>query len=152
MRTVNERSIFFSSMLNNCARNILFIFLFTIIKLILFDDFKTITFSVKDILGIIIIGISLGCSYCIFYIKKNNSIIITIIIEFAIFILLDAILLAIGFFLGWFEKKVASLISIEMMYILSFFVTSFLVFIYDVDVAKRINKKLKERKKDNLIL
>ena len=152
MRTVNERSIFFSSMLNNCARNFLFIFLFIIIKLILFDDFKTTTFSVKDILGIIIIGISLGCSYCIFYIKKNNSIIITIIIEFAIFILLDVIILAVGFFLGWFEKKVDSLISIEMMYILSFFVTSFLVFIYDVDVAKRINKKLKERKKDNLIL
>ena len=88
-----------------------------------------------------------GVGVGVFYIKKNMSAKLIAIVQIFYFLILNAVLLLIGLNLGWFKKEISSLVAMEIMFIVVYFVVTLLVYLVDFNEAKKINQKLNDRKK-----
>ena len=148
----NEKnSEMLSIMINICTRVVTLIFLVAtiFIKLRFFGENTDAKWSTNDIWGVLLIGIVSGVLFGLFYIKKNISKRMVVLLQVIYFLILNCILLFTGLYLGWFVKKASSLIIMEVMFVLIYFSVTLLLYIFDFNEAKKINQKLQDRKKGN---
>ncbi len=137
-----------SVMINICTRVVTMIF----IMIIFFNKFIVpsgeLYMGLKDILGVLLIGIVSGLAFSIFLIKKNMSNKQFVLCEIIYFLILNAVLCFTGFNLGWFSKELSSIVIMEVMFIVIYVIVTLLVYLLDFNEAKKINEKLQARKKD----
>lgn len=148
MKSSEERNECFSVMINIFTRVVTFIFLVASLHTLITGKFNKIHFSVKDILGVLLMGLVSGLAFGIFYIKKNMKARTIKILSIIYFLILNVVLFFIGISFGWFDKNLESLLTMEIMFVLVYLVVSVLVYIFDFNVTKKINQKLKDRKKE----
>ena len=148
MKSSEERNECFSVMINIFTRVVTFIFLVASLNALITGNFNKIHFSVKDILGVLLMGLVSGLAFGIFYIKKNMKARTIKVLSIIYFLILNAVLFFIGISFGWFDKNFESLLTMEIMFVLVYLVVSVLVYIFDFNVTKKINQKLKDRKKE----
>ena len=146
----NDRNEVISVMINIFTRVVALIFLVVTVSAFITGDSNNIHFSIKDVLGILLMGFISGVSVGLFYIKKNLTARTTIILHIIYFFILNIVLGLIGISLEWFEKNVKSLIGMEIMFVVIYFAVLFLVYIFDLNETKKINQKLHDRNKKNL--
>lgn len=146
MNTSEEKNEMLSVMINICTRVVTMIFIIITLFTLILGNPDELHFSIRDICGVLFMGLVAGIAVGIFFIKKNLDAKQTIIIHIIYFLILNFVLLFIGLFLGWFKKEASSLVIMELMFIMVYFVVSLLVYLFDFNEAKKINKKLKERK------
>lgn len=146
MKISNEKNEMLSVMINITTRVVTMIFIIVGIFALFAGSAKVVRFALSDIAGILLMGLVSGLAFGLFFIKKNLTKAQMIMIHVLYFLILNAVLLCIGLYLGWFEKKVSSLIDMEIMFVVVYVVVSVLVYAFDLNEAKKINKKLQDRK------
>ena len=145
-----DRKEMLSVMINICTRVVTLIF----IEVSIFNKagflYKNteVSWGLNDILGVLIIGIASGLLFGLFYIKKNISGRIMLVLQIIYFLILNSILLFVGLYLGWFVKEFSSIIKMEIIFVLIYFVVTLLLYFFDFNEAKKINQKLQSRKKE----
>ena len=148
MRNRENKDGMISVMINICTRVVTMIF----IMIIFFNKFIVpsgeLYMGLKDILGVLLIGIVSGLAFSIFLIKKNMSNKQFVLCEIIYFLILNAVLCFTGFNLGWFSKELSSIVIMEVMFIVIYVIVTLLVYLLDFNEAKKINEKLQARKKD----
>ena len=148
MRNRENKDGMISVMINICTRVVTMIF----IMIIFFNKFIVTSgelyMGLKDILGVLLIGIVSGLAFSIFFIKKNMSNKQFVLCEIIYFLILNAVLCFTGFNLGWFSKELSSIVIMEVMFIVIYVIVTLLVYLLDFNEAKKINEKLQARKKD----
>ena len=148
MRNNENKDGMISVMINICTRVVTMIF----IMIIFFNKFIVpsgeLYMGLKDILGVLLIGIVSGLAFSIFFIKKNMSNKQFVLCEIIYFLILNAVLCFTGFNLGWFSKELSSIVIMEVMFIVIYVIVTLLVYLLDFNEAKKINEKLQARKKD----
>lgn len=148
MRNSENKDGMISVMINICTRVVTMIF----IMIIFFNKFIVpsgeLYMGLKDILGVLLIGIVSGLAFSIFFIKKNMSNKQFVLCEIIYFLILNAVLCFTGFNLGWFSKELSSIVIMEVMFIVIYVIVTLLVYLLDFNEAKKINEKLQARKKD----
>lgn len=148
MRNRENKDGMISVMINICTRVVTMIF----IMIIFFNKFIVpsgeLYMGLKDILGVLLIGIVSGLAFSIFFIKKNMSNKQFVLCEIIYFLVLNAVLCFTGFNLGWFSKELSSIVIMEVMFIVIYVIVTLLVYLLDFNEAKKINEKLQARKKD----
>ena len=147
MKVSDNKHEMISEMINIITRVVTMIFVIIMISSILAGDAKTIRFGLEDIAGVLLMGLTSGVGFGVFYIKKNMSAKLIAIVQIFYFLILNAVLLLIGLNLGWFKKEISSLVAMEIMFIVVYFVVTLLVYLVDFNEAKKINQKLNDRKK-----
>lgn len=147
MKTSEEKNEIVSVMINVFTRVVTFIFLVMIFKTLIAGEVNKVYFSIKDVAGILLMGFISGIAVGIFYIKKNMTARTITVLHIAYFLILNAVLFCLGISFGWFEKSAKSLITMEIMFVLIYLVVLVLVYVFDFNEAKKINQKLKDRKK-----
>ena len=133
-------------MLNICTRVITLIFIITTIFQRFIVHYEA-HWGINDIWGVLFIGIVSGLGAGIFCGQKELSKVKAIVYQVSYFLILNAVLLFTGLYLGWFVKELSSLISMEVMFIIIYVVVSALVYLLDYNEAKKINQKIQDRKK-----
>ena len=136
-----------SVMINICTRVVTLIFIMITIFRKFFSQSGELYMGLKDIWGVLIIGIVSGLFFGLFLIKKNMTNRQLILCEIAYFLILNSVLVFIGLNLGWFQKELKSLAIMEIMFVLIFIIVTLLVYLLDFSEAKKINEKLQARKK-----
>ena len=136
-----------SVMINICTRVVTMIFIMITIFRKFFSPSGNLYMGLKDIWGVLIIGIVSGLLFGIFLIKKNMTNRQLILCEIVYFLILNSVLVFIGLNLGWFQKEVKSLAIMEIMFVLIYIIVTLLVYLLDFSEAKKINEKLQARKK-----
>ena len=147
MKVSDNKHEMISEMINITTRVVTMIFVIITISSILAGDAKTIRFGLEDIGGVLLMGLTSGVGFGVFYIKKNMSAKLIAIMQIFYFLILNVVLLLIGLNLGWFKKEISSLVAMEIMFIVVYFVVTLLVYLVDFNEAKKINQKLNDRKK-----
>ena len=147
MKVSDNKHEMISEMINISSRVVTMIFVIITISSILAGDAKTIRFGLEDIAGVLLMGLTSGVGFGVFYIKKNMSAKLIAIMQIFYFLILNVVLLLIGLNLGWFKKEISSLVAMEIMFIVVYFVVTLLVYLVDFNEAKKINQKLNDRKK-----
>lgn len=142
----DDKKEMISVMINICTRVVTLIFVVVTIFRKCFEAGDAMLWSLKDIWGVIIIGMVSGLGFGIFYIKKNMSNKQLIIFKILYFIIINSVLCFIGLKFNWFKKDFSSIALMEVMFILVFFVVTVLVYLLDFNEAKKINEKLKARR------
>lgn len=135
-----------SVMVNICTRVVTMIFIMITIFRKVFSSSGELVMGLKDIWGVLLIGIVSGLAFVIFLIKKNKTSGQFILCEIIYFLILNATLFFVGLNLGWFKKEVSSIAIMEIMFVLIFIIVSVLVYLLDFNEAKKINEKLQARK------
>ena len=146
MKNSEERKEMFSVMINICTRVVTLIFIISTLVIGLSGNMDDIRWTVLDIWGVLFIGIVSGGFFGLFYIKKNLTVKQSVFIHIIYFLILNCVLLVIGLKLGWFVKEVSSLVTMEIMFVVIYFAVSCLVYLFDFNEAKKINKKIQDRK------
>lgn len=146
MKEMEEKENMLSVMINICTRVVTLIFVAITIFMLFSNRFDTVRFTMRDIGGILLMGIISGLSVGIFFIKKNTTKLEDAFLQMLQFLILNISLLVISLKLDWFEKKASSLITMEIMFILVFFAVYTLLYLFDFNETKKINQKLKDRK------
>ena len=136
-----------SVMINICTRVVTMIFIMITIFRKFFSPSGNLYMGLKDIWGVLIIGIVSGLLFGIFLIKKNMTNRQLILCEIVYFLILNSVLVFIGLNLGWFQKEVKSIVIMEIMFVLIYIIVTLLVYLLDFSEAKKINEKLQARKK-----
>lgn len=136
-----------SLMINICTRVVTLIFIMISVFRKFFTSSGNLYMGLKDIWGVLIIGIVSGFAFGIFFIKKNMTNRQLILCEILYFLILNSVLVFIGLNLGWFQKELKSLAIMEIMFVLIFIIVTVLVYLLDFSEAKKINEKLQARKK-----
>ena len=136
-----------SVMINICTRVVTMIFIMITIFRKFFSSSGELYMGLKDIWGVLIIGIVSGFAFEIFLIKKNMTNRQFTLCKILYFLILNSVLVFIGLNLGWFQKELKSLVIMEIMFVLIFFIVTILVYLLDFSEAKKINEKLQARKK-----
>jgi len=146
-----DRKEMLSVMINICTRVVTLIFIVVSIfnKAGFLYKNTEVSWGMNDILGVLIIGIASGLLFGLFYIKKNISGRIMLVLQIIYFLILNSILLFVGLYLGWFVKEFSSIIKMEIIFVLIYFVVTLLLYFFDFNEAKKINQKLQSRKKKN---
>ena len=147
MKVSDNKHEMFSEMINITTRVVTMIFIIITIVSLFTGDARHITFRLVDIGGVLLMGLISGVGFGIFYIKKNMTPKQLMLIQIVYFLILNLMLLLIGLKLGWFEKELSSLIIMEIMFIVVYFVVTVLVYLFDFNEARKINQKLNDRKK-----
>lgn len=137
-----------SLMINICTRVVTLIFIMISVFRKFFTSSGNLYMGLKDIWGVLIIGIVSGFAFGIFFIKKNMTNRQLILCEILYFLILNSVLVFIGLNLGWFQKELKSLAIMEIMFVLIFIIVTLLVYLLDFSEAKKINEKLQARKKN----
>ena len=145
-----DRKEMLSVMINICTRVVTLIFIVVSIfnKAGFLYKNTEVSWGLNDILGVLIIGIASGLLFGLFYIKKNISGRIMLVLQIIYFLILNSILLFVGLYLGWFVKEFSSIIKMEIIFVLIYFVVTLLLYFFDFNEAKKINQKLQSRKKE----
>ena len=151
MKDSEERKEMFSVMINICTRVVTLIFIISTLVICLSGNAKDIRWTILDIWGVLFIGIASGVCFGLFYIKKNLTAKQSLCIHVIYFLILNCVLLVTGLKLGWFVKKVSSLVTMEIMFVVIYFAVSCLVYLFDFNEAKKINQKIQDRKNDRRI-
>lgn len=133
-----------SVMLNICSRVISLIFL--VVTLFSVISGKDICWMKGDVFGVIFIGLVSGVGFGIFYIKKNMSKAMTLILYIIYFLLINAVLFFVGFRLNWIHNNCISAATMEAMFVIVFFGVYTLMYLTDMKEADKINQKIKDRK------
>ena len=137
-----------SIMINICTRVVTLVFMIATLSILIFSDDKDIRWSITDIWGVLLIGIVSGAGFGIFYIKKNMSNRQLLLLKAIYFLVINAVLFFVALKLGWMKKDWGSIALMEVMFILVYFLVDALVYLLDFNEAKKINEKLKSRKKN----
>lgn len=148
MRYDGNKDGMLSVMINICTRVVTMIFIMITLFRKFFNSTGELYVGFKDIWGVLIIGLVSGLAFGIFLIKKNMSNRQLILCEIIYFLILNAVLCFIGLNLGWFEKELKSMAIMELMFVLIYIVVTALVYLLDFNETRKINKKLKDRKKN----
>lgn len=145
-----DRKEMLSVMINICTRVVTLIFIVVSIfnKAGFLYKNTEVSWGLNDILGVLIIGIASGLLFGLFYIKKNISGRIMLVLQIIYFLILNSILLFVGLYLGWFVKEFSSIIKMEIIFVLIYFVVTLLLYFFDFNEAKKINQRLQSRKKE----
>ena len=149
MKNMEEKNDIISVMINICTRVVTLIFFIVTVSGCIFNHGE-VHYSVRDVFGILLMGVISGLSFSIYLIKKNMTKKDSIIFQIIHFLILNVTLMVIGLYLNWFEKEFKSIFSMELMFTFVFLTVTSLVYIFDFNETKKINQKLKDRKKDNL--
>ena len=64
------------------------------------------------------------------------------------FLMINAVLFFVALKLGWMQKNWPSIALMEVMFIIVYFLVNTIVYLLDFNEAKKINEKLKNRKKN----
>lgn len=136
-----------SIMINICTRVVTLVFMIATLFILLFSEDKNIRWSITDIWGVLLIGIVSGAGFGIFYIKKNMSNRLLLLLKAIYFLMINAVLFFVAIKLGWMKKDWPSVALMEVMFIIVYFLVNTLVYLLDFNEAKKINEKLKSRKK-----
>ena len=136
-----------SVMINICTRVVTMIFIMITIFRKFFSSSGELYMGLKDIWGVLIIGIVSGFAFGIFLIKKNMTNRQFTLCKILYFLILNSVLVFIGLNLGWFQKDLKSLAVMEIMFVLIYIIVTLLVYLLDFSEAKKINEKLQARKK-----
>lgn len=136
-----------SLMINICTRVVTLIFIMISVFRKFFTSSGNLYMGLKDIWGVLIIGIVSGFALGIFFIKKNMTNRQFVLCEILYFLILNSVLVFIGLNLGWFQKELKSLAIMEIMFVLIYIIVTLLVYLLDFSEAKKINEKLQTRKK-----
>lgn len=136
-----------SLMINICTRVVTLIFIMISVFRKFFTSSGNLYMGLKDIWGVLIIGIVSGFALGIFFIKKNMTNRQFVLCEILYFLILNSVLVFIGLNLGWFQKELKSLAIMEIMFVLIYIIVTVLVYLLDFSEAKKINEKLQARKK-----
>ncbi len=136
-----------SVMINICTRVVTMIFIMITIFRKFFSPSGDLYMGLKDIWGVLIIGIVSGLAFGIFLFKKNMTNRQLALCEILYFLILNSVLVFIGLNLGWFQKDLKSLAVMEIMFVLIYIIVTLLVYLLDFSEAKKINEKLQSRKK-----
>ena len=136
-----------SVMINICTRVVTMIFIMITIFRKFFSPSGDLYMGLKDIWGVLIIGIVSGLAFGIFLFKKNMTNRQLALCEILYFLILNSVLVFIGLNLGWFQKDLKSLAVMEIMFVLIYIIVTVLVYLLDFSEAKKINEKLQSRKK-----
>ena len=147
MKMSEEKNEMFSVMVNICTRVVTLIFIVAPLVMIIMGKAEDIKWALRDIWGVLLIGIVSGLFFGLFYIKKNMSGKQIVLLEILYFLILNVVLLFVGLKLGWFVKEISSLATMEIMFVVIYFAVTFLVYLFDFNEAKKINKKIQDRKK-----
>lgn len=139
MKNSENRSEIISLMVNICTRVISLIFL--VETVIAHSDWDA-----KSVAGVLLIGIISGLAYGLLFIKRNMSRKQTFFSFLIYALILNAVLFFIGLNLGWIKKEVASFAKMEAIFLFVFFGVYFITYLVDFSEAKKINRKLKDRK------
>ena len=137
-----------SIMINICTRVVTLVFMIATVFILIFSDDKNIRWSITDIWGVLLIGIVSGAGFGIFYIKKNMSNRLLLLLKAIYFFMINAVLFFVAIKLGWMQKNWPSIALMEVMFIIVYFLVNTLVYLLDFNEAKKINEKLKNRKKN----
>ncbi len=137
-----------SIMINICTRVVTLVFMIATLSILIFSEDKNIHWSITDIWGVLLIGIVSGAGFGIFYIKKNMSNKLLLLLKAIYFLVINAVLFFVAIELGWMQKEGPSIALMEGMFILVYFLVDALVYLLDFNEAKKINEKLKSRKKN----
>ncbi len=137
-----------SLMINISTRVVTLIFLIASIILYFFFGLENVHWGLIDIWGILLIGLVSGAAFGIFYIKKNMSNKEIILLRIVYFLIINATLFIVAIKLGWINEESFSIISMEAMFIVIYILVNVLVYLFDFSEAKKINQKLKDRKKN----
>ena len=132
-------------LINIFTRVVTTIFLFASVYEALFVGLG-VTFTVIDVWAIMLIGLLCAVCYLPMLSDKVYSKGIMILLQIVYAVIINAVTLATGFLLHWFNfKKPVAVLSFELIII--FVYVTVMVFSYkiDSDSAKEMNKKLKER-------
>ena len=140
-----------SVMINICTRVVTMIFIMITIFRKFFSSSGELYMGLKDIWGVLIIGIVSGLAFGIFLVKKNMTNRQLTLCEILYFLILNSVLVFIGLNLGWFQKDLKSLAVMEIMFVLIFIIVTLLVYLLDFSEAKKINEKLQARKKSSAL-
>ncbi len=136
-----------SVMVNICTRVVTMIFIMITLFRKFFSSSGDLYMGLKDIWGVLIIGIVSGLAFGIFLFKKNMTNRQLALCEILYFLILNSVLVFIGLNLGWFQKDLKSLAVMEIMFVLIYIIVTGLVYLLDFSEAKKINEKLQSRKK-----
>jgi hypothetical protein len=139
MKNSENRSEIISLMVNICTRVISLIFL--VETVIAHSDWDA-----KSVAGVLLIGIISGQAYGLLFIKRDMSRKQTFFSFLIYALILNAVLFFIGLNLGWIKKEVASFAKMEAIFLFVFFGVYFITYLVDFSEAKKINRKLKDRK------
>ncbi|MBP5748590.1 MAG: DUF3021 family protein, partial [Treponema sp.] len=139
MKNSENRSEIISLMVNICTRVISLIFL--VETVIAHSDWDA-----KSVAGVLLIGIISGLAYGLLFIKRDMSRKQTFFSFLIYALILNAVLFFIGLNLGWIKKEVASFAKMEAIFLFVFFGVYFITYLVDFSEAKKINRKLKDRK------
>ena len=139
MKNSENRSEIISLMVNICTRVICLIFL--VETVIAHSDWDA-----KSVAGVLLIGIISGLAYGLLFIKRDMSRKQTFFSFLIYALILNAVLFFIGLNLGWIKKEVASFAKMEAIFLFVFFGVYFITYLVDFSEAKKINRKLKDRK------
>ncbi len=122
------------------------IFLFTSIHHVILYGLTTV-FRMQDILFILLIGFLSALLYLPFLFENNFSKVMMIILQAAYFIVINAIVLFIGFKQNWirFESK-SSVIGLEIIIIVVYVITMLVSYKLDYNTAEKMNDMLEKRK------
>lgn len=139
MKNSENRNEIISLMVNICTRVISLIFL--VETVIAHSDWDA-----KSVAGVLLIGIISGLAYGLLFIKRDMSRKQTFFSFLIYALILNAVLFFIGLNLGWIKKEVASFAKMEAIFLFVFFGVYFITYLVDFSEAKKINRKLKDRK------
>ena len=140
-----------SIMINICTRVVTMIFIVITLFRKFFSPSGELYMGIKDIWGVLLMGIVSGLAFAIFYIKNKMSNRQFILCEILYFLILNAVLFFVGLNLGWFKKEISSMAIMELMFVLIYIVVTALVYLLDFNETRKINKKLKDRKNNTTV-
>lgn len=145
MNNSEEKENIFSIMINISTRVVTLIFVIATLIPYLTGD-KNQHWSFTDIWGVILIGIISGLMFGVYYVLKNPSKLLTNLFFICYFLIINALVLGLGFKLHWFSTELKSVLFMEGMFLLVFFLVYVLVYVFDFNQTKKINQKLQDRK------
>ena len=147
MKNLEEKKDTLSIMINVCSRVVTLIFIAITIYMIVSNKADKLRFTLKDISGILFMGIISGLTTVIFCLRKKPTKLVNLIMQIFQFVILNVSLLVISLKLEWFEKNTSSLVTMEIMFVVVYFVTYSFLYLFDFNETKKINQKLKDRRK-----
>lgn len=111
---------------------------------------ENITLTIRDLLGVVGIGLISAISSILIIMSENKSKPTRLIIQIIYFLIINASVITIGFFLKWFSFQYKeSVIAMEFVILLVYAIVMFISYKIDSSDIKGINEILKKRKEEN---
>ena len=145
MKNSEEKENMFSVMINICTRVVTITFIIATLIPFLTGDTNQ-HWSITDIWGVLFIGIFSGLLFGLYYSFEMTSRLKFNLFFICYFLIINVLVLGLGFKLHWFSAEVKSILLMESMIIIVFFLVYVLVYVFDFNQTKKINQKLQDRK------